>query len=219
MPWKKREAIFCNFLFALQHTFPLLKRDLLLKERKGVCSKGKEFAPQGSRFFPLSVDPFCQNCFFLPTGAFHFVPSEVDSFSSEKETVLTFYQNCSFLHAGVFHFIPSEVDSFSREKETILTFCQNHFFLPTEAFHFSPVVDNFSREKETILTFCQNCFFLPTEAFHVLPSEVDSFRREKETIFTLCFAFHLKLTASVVRKKQFWQNCLPWKWFFSSWLL
>ena len=40
---------FCDFLFVFLHIKPL---------QKGVYSKRKEFAPNGSKFFPFRVDYF-----------------------------------------------------------------------------------------------------------------------------------------------------------------
>ena len=33
---------------------------IIVPFRKGVCSKRKEFAPHGSKFFPFRVDPFSE---------------------------------------------------------------------------------------------------------------------------------------------------------------
>ena len=58
---------FCYFLFALLYISTLdpfwegvysKKIDFFFS--KGVCSKSKEFAPKGSKFFPFIVDPFSE---------------------------------------------------------------------------------------------------------------------------------------------------------------
>ena len=46
-----KEDNFCDFLFAFQYTDPLLK---------GVYSERKAFAPKGSKFFAVRVDPFLE---------------------------------------------------------------------------------------------------------------------------------------------------------------
>ena len=53
--------IFCDFLFVFLHKSPLLKTGLLEK----VYSIRKEFAPEGSKFFPNRVDLFQKGCYTI----------------------------------------------------------------------------------------------------------------------------------------------------------
>ena len=80
---------FCDFLFALLHTKPLLK---------WVYSIRNEFAPKGSKFIPYRFDPFSEGdktslTEMSPLKVYQkgskFIPYRVDPFSEGDKTSLT----------------------------------------------------------------------------------------------------------------------------------